>query len=235
MTRVEQIGDCTLYLGDCREILPTLGKVDCVVTDPPYGMNLNTDSTRFTAGSVKRGDGRKWNRIVGDAQPIDLSILPEVPSVIFGYNHFADQLGKGACLVWIKRNVWSFGTFLSDAEIAWKSVGCGVFCFHHPVNGTDYVNRGFLKWHPTEKPVQVMHWCIEKHTKGRVILDPFMGSGTTGVACVKLGRKFIGIEINEGYFDIACKRIEKAYAQPDLFVAPPAAKPEQFDLLKEAL
>lgn len=234
MSRVERIGDATLYLGDCREILPTLGKVDAVVTDPPYGMNLDTDSRRFTGGSVTRGEGKYWEPIIGDKSTPDLSFLPDcAEKIVFGYNHLAAQLGRGSCLVWIKQNPWSWGTFLSDAELAWKSTGHGVYCLQHTVKGTDYVNRGIPKWHPTEKPVEVMSWCLS-FTKGDVTLDPFMGSGTTGVACAKLGRKFIGIEIHEPYFDIACRRIDDAYKQADLFVERPAPSPaEQVDLLGE--
>ena len=96
-----------------------------------------------------------------------------------------------------------------------------------------YQQRREDRWHPTQKPLALLSWCIEKlPDNAHTILDPFMGSGTTGVACVKLGRKFIGIEIEPKYFDIACKRIRDAYAQPDFFVAPPAPKPEQLSLLE---
>ena len=87
------------------------------------------------------------------------------------------------------------------------------------------------KQHPTQKPVALMQWCLGFLPDAKTILDPFMGSGTTGVACVKLGRKFTGIELDSDYFDIACKRIEEAYRQPDMFIAPPEPNPEQMDML----
>lgn len=221
MTGPVQIGDCTLYLGDCLEVMPTLGKVDAVVTDPPYGMNLNTDNSRFsggTAGNIaKRGNGPgtgAGQKIVGDDSPFDPSPLLNISrqQVIWGWNHFAYGLPRGSLLIWIKRNDAAFGSFLSDAEVAWLSRGYGVYCRRDLSNNAIARKRV----HPTQKPVAIMEWCIGK-VEG-IVLDPFMGSGTTGVACVNLGRRFIGIEIEPKYFDIACKRIEEAVRnkQPEL-------------------
>lgn len=114
--------------------------------------------------------------------------------------------------MWIKRNDAAFGTFLSDAETAWFSRGSGVYCFREMAQ-VDQNSRV----HPTQKPVSLMTWCV-KRVRGDVICDPFMGSGTTGDACQRLGKSFIGVEIDAGYFDAACKRIEAAHRQPDLFV-----------------
>lgn len=143
--------------------------------------------------------------------------------IIWGGNYFADQLPPTrGWLVWNKPER---GFTLSEAELAWTNLDT-------VVRVLDYRRSDPGREHPTQKPVGVMEWSIS-HTKGaKTILDPFMGSGTTGVACVKLGRKFIGIEMESRYFDIACKRIEDAYKQPDMFVAPPAPKPVQegFDL-----
>jgi site-specific DNA-methyltransferase (adenine-specific) len=223
--REEIIGDCRLILGDCREVLPTLGKVDAVVTDPPYGISLNTNNSRFTGGNrgsvSKRGKGAgsaNGAPIVGDDQEFDPSfILLGSEQIIWGWNNYPDKLPRGTCLVWIKRNDDAFGSFLSDAETAWYSRGHGVYCFRDLSNNAIARDRV----HPTQKPVTLMTWCLER-LKGQTILDPFMGSGTTGVACAKLGRKFIGIEIEPKYFDIACRRIEAAYKQPDLFIEKPA-------------
>lgn len=222
----EVIGDCTLYRADCMEVLPGLS-VDAVVTDPPYGVNMNGNNGRFSGGSAssrkKRGkykDGTE-RRILNDNKDFDPSFLLNIGKrqIIFGWNNFPNLLPRGAILVWIKRNDAAFGSFLSDAEVAWMSGGSGVFCFR------DLSNAGIAKdrVHPTQKPLPLMMWCAEK-TKG-IVCDPFMGSGTTGVACVKLGRKFVGVELGTEYFDIACKRIEDAYKQPDFFVE--AAKSEQ--------
>jgi site-specific DNA-methyltransferase (adenine-specific)/modification methylase len=219
-----------LYLGDCLEVLPTLGRFGAVVTDPPYGMGLNTDNSRFSGGlpaSVsRRGNGvgsAGGKPVIGDNKPFDPRFILDIGTdqIIWGWNHFAQHLPRGALLVWLKRNDEAFETFLSDAEVAWFSRGVGVFC-RRDLSNAAIANE---RMHPTQKPVGLMQWCIEK-TKGS-ILDPFMGSGTTGVAAVKLGRKFTGIEIDEQYFDIACRRIEAALREPDMFIeAPKPAKQE---------
>jgi len=213
------IGDATLYLGDCLEILPTLGKVDAVVTDPPYGLGWE-----FTGqGSGKAAQGSKSSvvkgqTIIGDKVDFDPSPFSKINSQIFwGMHHFPQSLKRGTALVWLKKHPNAFGTFLSDADIAWFNKGCGVYC-SQIINPASFQSE---KCHPTQKPVALMEWCLTHIPDARTILDPFMGSGTTGVACAKLGRKFIGIEIEPKYFDIACSRIQKAYDQPDLFVAPP--------------
>jgi len=223
--RVDLGDTVTLYRGDCLEVLPTLavGSVDAVITDPPYGMKLNTDNSRFsggTAGNIaKRGNGvgsANGKPIVGDDKPFDPSFLLSYGKlqIIFGWNHFADKLPVGSCLVWIKRNEYAYGSFLSDAEIAWCSKGRGVYCKKDLSNNAIARDRV----HPTQKPVGLMKWLIEKYTfEGDTILDPFMGSGTTGVACVQTGRNFIGIEIDQQYFDVAAKRISDALNQPRLF------------------
>jgi site-specific DNA-methyltransferase (adenine-specific) len=234
MTEPVIIGDCQLYLGDCLTILPTLGKVDAVVTDPPSGIGLNTDNSRFSGGNAasvsRRGNGRgpaNGAPIANDNRPFDPAPLLSIGGehIIWGWNNYADKLPRGACLVWIKRNDDAFGSFLSDAEVAWFSRGHGVYC-HRDLSNNAIAND---RQHPTQKPVSLMEWCIAK-TRGAV-LDPFMGSGTTGVACAKLGRRFIGIEIDEGYFSIACERIRKAYDQRDLFIEAPKPAPKQEAML----
>jgi len=224
-------GRVRLILGDCREVLPTLGKVDAVVTDPPYGIGLNTDNSRFSGGSPasrsKRGGGvgpTGGLPIVGDDSPFDpMPFLLGREQIIWGWHNFPDLLPRGTCLVWIKRNDDAFGTFLSDAETAWQSRGHGVYCFRDLSNAA--ITRDRV--HPTQKPVSLMTWCIKRIKNGQTILDPFMGSGTTGVAAVKLGRRFIGIEIEPKYFEIACRRIEEATRQTDMFIEPaPAIKQE---------
>jgi len=227
---IEKIGDATLYLGDCRDILPTLGKVDAVVTDPPYGIGLNTNNLRFSGGKweSQRKRGARCGPaggapIIGDIGDFDPSpFLLGSAQIIWGWNNYPDKLPRGACLVWLKRNDDAFGSFLSDAELAWFSRGHGVYCRRDLSNAAIANERS----HPTQKPVSLMEWSLGFLPKARAILDPFMGSGTTGVACANLGRSFIGIEIDPGYFDIACRRIEEAYRQPRLF-AEPEPKPVQ--------
>ena len=202
------IGDATLHCGDCLEILPTLPKVDCVVTDPPYGMNYNTDGSRFTKGGRSSG-GRS---IPGDDKPFD--VLPWIAFknvVLWGFNHFPGNLPPGGSLVFLKRSDAAFGCFLSDAELAWVKGTRGVYCFRDTRHAIAADHE-----HPCEKPVELMKWSITASKGEGPVFDPFMGSGTTGVAAVQMGRKFIGIEIEERYFQIACRRIEDAQRQQRL-------------------
>ena len=234
MSRIETIGNATLYLGDCMEILPTLGKVDAVITDPPYGIALNTDSSRFSGGTAgnmaKRGNGvgsAGGRPIHGDGEPFDPSFLTAYGDgqIVWGWNNYPHLLPRGACLVWIKKLDAAFGSFLSDAETAWLSKGHGVYCKR------DLSNHAVAKEriHPTQKPLSLMLWCLEFFPKAELIADPFMGSGTTGVAALQMGKKFIGIEKDAEYFSLACKRIEQAHAQGQLF-APTQAAPVQLGL-----
>lgn len=221
--KVEVIGDARLYLGDCREVLSSLGPVDALVTDPPYGMSWNTSSTRFTGGNMKRGDGRSdWGAIEGDAEPFDpvpLLVYPRV--VLFGANHYAAKLPVGTTLVWVKKNDHAFGTFLSDAELAWMKGGHGVYLHRAidcpPTRSMENLGRGPA--HPTQKPISLMRWAMEraKVPAGGLVVDPYMGSGTTGVAAILSGRRFVGVERDARYFDTACERIGAAQHHGSLF------------------
>lgn len=225
--RREVIGLATLYLGDCREIAPTLGRPAAVISDPPYGMAWNTDSTRFSGGAQGASRGRKWPthgaaKIVGDNEPFDPApwLRAAERVVLWGSNHYAARLPVGTTLVWVKRNDEAFGSFLSDAEVAWMKGGHGVYANRV----VDCAPRRAIEAngsaaHPTQKPIPLMRWCIEraKVPPGGVILDPYMGSGSTGVAAVQMRHPFIGIEIEPRYFDIACRRIEEAQRQGDMF------------------
>ena len=196
-----------IYHGDCREILPHLEPVDLVLADPPYGMNWPADGTRFRGGSdPKRRGGVKRDKIIGDDAPFDPSPFMNYPSVIlWGFHHFASRLPVGTVLVWIKRFDHAFGSFLSDAELAWMKGGHGVYCFRDlSMNG-----EALTREHPNQKPQALMSWCIEKSKTSGTILDPFMGSGTTLRAAKDLGRKCIGIEISREYCDIAIKRLQQ--------------------------
>jgi site-specific DNA-methyltransferase (adenine-specific) len=235
MTDPVRIGDATLYLGDCLDILPTLGPVDAVVTDPPYGMMNDPDSSRFSGGQSPL-ICRRGSDIPAFAEPIQGDDKPFDPSpwlgfrfvILWGCNHFAQRLPKGSTLAWIKKDEHLYGTFLSDAELAWRKGGHGVYCFHRNWSGFSRLMTVGKASHPNEKPIELMAWCVEM-TEG-TILDPFMGSGTTGVACARLGRKFIGIEIEPRYFDIACKRIKREYDQLALFPPEPRRETVQMEL-----
>lgn len=200
-------GTITIYHGDCRELAEEM-KADTIVSDPPYGMGWNTDSSRFSGGEPssqrRRGRGRTdWGNITSDDEPFDPTPWLTCGEVIlWGSNHFAQRLPVGTTLVWIKRFEAGYGSFLSDAEVAWMKGGHGVYCRRD----TSLMSHTGNRWHPTEKPIGLMTWCVNK-TKGDTILDPFMGSGTTLRAAKDLGRKAIGIEIEERYCEIAAKRL----------------------------
>jgi site-specific DNA-methyltransferase (adenine-specific)/modification methylase len=204
MRRKEVIGDCTLYLGDCLEVMPTLGKVDAVVTDPPYGIKVENN---YSIG--RRNDKEKDLSIKWDKSCVDLSYLPNVPKIIWGANYY--NCFDGGAIVWDKQQPLPDS---SQCEIA--SISGYNKVFKYEQRWTNFVNTKESE-HPTEKPVDLMIFCLQIYKKYQTILDPFMGSGTTGIACAKMGRKFIGIELDEKYFDIACERIEAAYAQGRLF------------------
>ncbi len=196
----------TIYHGNCLEILPGL-EADAVVTDPPYGMAWDTNTARFSGGSAistaRRGQGKADQAaIVGDSKPFDPAPFLDFRYVImFGSNHYAARLPTGTTLVWVKRLDAAFGSFLSDAEVAWMKGGHGVYCYRD----VSMYGEARLRKHPSQKPVPLFRWCIEK-TKG-TILDPYMGSGTTLRAAKDLGRKAIGIEIEERYCEIAANRL----------------------------
>jgi hypothetical protein len=223
MIRTETIAEgVTLYLGDCREILPTLALHDVLITDPPYGIGYDTAGLQ-SAGS------QQFQAIEGDDKEPDLSAIFALPcpKVIFGANNFPKQLPhRGRWLCWDKRGgIEAADRMLgSPFELAWEDRTSGydriVRLLHGGTVNAD--GHGIQREHPTQKPIELMKRCILNFKKADTILDPFMGSGTTGVAAVQLGRKFTGIEIEKNYFEIACKRVLAATKQGDLFIEKPA-------------
>lgn len=212
------IGDCTLYCEKAEFIVPTLAKVDALVTDPPYGIGeaAGANKSRGYLAKAKDYGDDDW-----DDEPILSEFMDEIRrkakwQIIFGGNYYA--LPPTSCwLVWDKLNNGDF----ADCELAWTNLPKAVRRLRFMWNGMLRAHGEPRGDHPTQKPIGVMKWCIE-HLPADVetILDPFMGSGTTLVAAVKLGKRGIGIEKDPKYFDIACRRVEQAYAQPDLFVQP---------------
>ena len=215
--REETIGACTLYLGDCREILPTLGRLDAVVTDPPYGISYKKGS-----GGLGRHLIRNIEAIRGDDEPCDPKPWLGFPEVIlWGANHFARRLPEsGRWLAWNKLGDKEPWDSFSDVEFAWCSNKGNDRIFSHLWKGLCQKGAGVKREHPTQKPVELLEWCLT-FVSGHSVLDPFMGSGTTLIACAKLGRRGIGIEIEPKYFEIACRRVEQAYLQADLFIQQP--------------
>lgn len=208
-------GAVTLYHGDSREIAPALGGGFAVVSDPPYGMNWNTDMTRFSGGSggpERASRGRKWARVRGDNAPFDPASLIAYPScVIWGVNHFAQRVPVGTWLVWLKKPAARYGEFLSDAEVAWMKGGHGIYAREFQWEGLNRAEERGEHLHPTQKPRAIMRWCIEVGAKNDLpILDPFAGSGTTLVAAKSIGRQSVGIEIEERYCEIAAQRLSQS-------------------------
>jgi len=210
--RCETIGRATLYLGDCRDILPTLGGRHCVLTDPPYGIGKD-GQVRTTGGN----GGRKAYDFMGwDAERPDKEIFDRILAlsddvIIWGGNYFADCLpATGKWLVWDKGQRIN----QSDGELAWTSYSGALRI--KVLNRVELMTDGAE--HPTQKPIRLMRWCITQLRSDDPILDPFMGSGSTGVAATEMGRQFIGIEREPSYFDIACHRIEDAQRQGDMFI-----------------
>jgi DNA modification methylase len=205
MAVIEKIGNATLYLGDCAEILPTLEKVDAVITDPPYGISI-TKSNRLSKSRGFKDTG--WDNKPPSKYLIDCVIKKGKQAILWGGNYF--DLPPTRCfLAWDKQNE---GRDFADLEMAWTNLDKVARIFRmRPMN----MDGG--KVHPTQKPIALMEWCIDK-VDGDTILDPFMGSGSTGVACAKMGKQFIGIEKDEQFFEIAYSRIKMAYAQGDMFI-----------------
>lgn len=196
------IGNATLYCGDCRDILPTLPKVDAVITDPPYGIGIAANPVRQAHEKLD------WDASAPDSEIINSCVAAGDVAVLWGGNYF-DLSPQQCFFIWDKVQPQDFS--LAMCEFAWTNK-----------KGPAKMHRqsvlSYRKEHPTQKPIELMEWCINQVGNPKTILDPFMGSGTTGVAAVQMGRKFIGIEREERYFQIACKRIEDAQRQSDLFI-----------------
>lgn len=203
MTKPVIIGNATLYLGDCRDILPTLPKLDAVITDPPYGIGIAANPVR------QMHERLDWDASIPAKELIEAMIHKGGVAVVWGGNYF--DLPPSQCfLVWDKVQPQDFS--LAMCEQAWTNKKGPAKLYRQSV-------LSYRKEHPTQKPVELMKWCIEQAAVPAhgVVLDGFMGSGTTGVAAVQMGRKFIGIEREPKYFDIACRRIEDAQRAQDMF------------------
>jgi DNA modification methylase len=215
------IGGCRLILGDCLDVLPTLSECFGVLTDPPYGIGQDGGRGHRKRSRARVQEKKGWDK----ERPGRLVFewLQSAPSgaIIWGGNYFADYLPpRMGWLYWQKL----IGGDFSAGELAWTSRQGALREFIYRKTSAEME-------HPTQKPVALMQWCLGFLPDARTILDPFMGSGTTGVACVREGRHFIGIEIDEGYFDIACRRIADEHARPRLDLPEPPAPPVQEALL----
>lgn len=201
--RIERIGGATLYLGDCVTVLPGV-RADAVITDPPYGIGDRMQGGTWGAAE-KYADFREWDTApTADALAMVRATAPLC--VIWGGNYFA--LPPSRCwLIWDKYNAVPT---MADIEMAWTNMDKPGKRFRWQVGVHS-------SGHPTEKPLELMRWCVERAGMPKSIADPYMGSGTTGVAAVQMGLQFVGVEAREDYFNIACERIENAQRQERLF------------------
>lgn len=229
MNPTEIIGDCLLYFGDCRDIFPSIPKVDLVLSDPPYGISYvhgggGKGTTQYLIANKQKTKASGHCRpIYGDDEPFDPTPFFELGEhlMMFGADHFKRRLPDGGTFIaWDKSLGIGPADSFADAEFAWCSWRVKRNVARFLWKGVCGVKVGEDKErsHPTQKPIALMKWCLEMAPESvSTVADPFMGSGTTGVACANLGKTFYGIEREQKYFDIACKRIEQAYAQGRLF------------------
>ena len=197
---------------DCREVLPLLPKVDLVLTDPPYGINHPTNYAARGRGQMAKC--KDYPPVFGDDQPFDPSYWLSLgtPLLLWGANHYASRLpDSGGWLVWDKQRPPTLDQ--ATCEMAWTNFVKGVRIFHYLWNGA--IRKGDeVLVHPTQKPVALIEWCLTlKWTPLGLILDPYMGAGSTLVAAKKLGRRCIGVEIEERYAEIAADRCRQVAAK----------------------
>ncbi len=244
--RREQIGNAVLYLGDCLPIMKAIHFADAIVTDPPYGIGADAAAHRSGSGGedvctsedlavkkdaldstnkkrhgwVDHGD-TNWDKARPPKECFDQMRAMSDVQIIWGGNYYTDWLPP--TMRWLIWDKGQRGFSLADGEMAWCSQNNAMRIMTY-ARGKARTDGAF---HPTQKPIEIMEWCLGFIPNGMEILDPFMGSGTTGIACHRAGRAFYGIEAHEPYFNTACKRIEKAQNEPDMFVTPEQVSEQQ--------
>ena len=234
----EQIGDCMLYCGDAQEVLSALGQGDALITDPPFGVNLGIHAAASTSGGDHTHLGKAGYATYVDTYenfctivvPVLRQSLGQVKrGAVFTGPHIQEQpkaVALGGILRpgGVGRHAWGFKTLFPILFYGYAPT------LHEGSYPTTLVSTAQAECtgHPCSKPLAWMLWLVRLASRpGETVLDPFMGSGTTGVACAQLGRSFTGIDIEPRYFDMACQRVEAGFAQPDLFVRQPATRVEQ--------
>lgn len=233
--RVEHFGDATLYLADCREILPTLDPAAVVLSDPPYGQNY---SSGWATDALWAGGRTIANDHSTAARDGMLALIGSTPAIIFGSRKIPEPRNTRMILTWDKGPALGMGAL----DLPWKPSSEEIYVIGKGFVGSrDESNVLYCppvqsmakngRLHPNEKPVPLLIRLLRKCPPG-VVLDPFMGSGSTGAAAIRLGRSFVGIEIEPKYFDIACRRIDSASREPrDMFLATEEPPAKQSDLL----
>ena len=208
------IGNCRLIQGDCLRVMPLLGKMDAILTDPPYGIGADKKNAQSSIRDNPKWAAKDWDDGRPSAETFCKIIESSRSHIIWGGNYFADILPRSkGWLSWRKPEAET-GFSLADIELAWTSIDIA--------SRQKTMGRRDGHLHPTQKPVALMEWCLGFLPDAKTILDPFMGSASTGVACVNLGRSFIGIELDADYFNIAVSRITDAHRQGDFFTPKPA-------------
>lgn len=202
------IGDCRLILGDCREVLPSLPKFDLILTDPPYGISYANNPIVGKGKKASNHEAKTWDNETPASWVFGLMQEKGKRLIVWGGNYYDLPPSRG-WLSWFKPDTPpSMGHF----ELAWTSIDMLSRQFERSIGATNAERVG----HPTQKPVILMEWCLSFTPETQTVCDPYMGSGTTGVACARMGLHFTGIEFERKYFDISCRRIEQTYAQPRL-------------------
>lgn len=245
-SRVEVIGNATLHLGDCHALVGAgaIGHCDACITDPPYGIK-NKPQSGYDTRSLKgiKLSRHRWAQIEGDDADFDPAwLFPPVSlfrkMVLWGANHYASRLPcSAAWIIWDKRGGVSRDDN-ADCEMAWTNFK-GIARVHTQLwkgicrSGEENIAVSGAKLHPHQKPVALLDYCIElaKLQAGERVFDPYMGSGSCGVAAIRRGLHYVGCETDEGYFETACRRIEEAHRQPRLFAEaiPKIVQPSMFD------
>lgn len=217
----DRIAGAALFCGDSTAALDLLrGRIDALVSDPPYGIGYVPGGVAHHkfAGVAIRGDDRPF-----DPRPL-LNLAPLI--CLWGANHYASRLPDSpGWLVWDKR-IGKARTHQADGELAWTSARRPARVKNLYWNGGARTGDQGEHWHPTQKSTLVMGWCMDEIgvAPGHIVCDPYMGSGTTGLACLRTGRRFIGVEIERRWFDAACERLRRWEAQPDMLLASAAAQ-----------
>jgi DNA modification methylase len=236
MSRIERIGNATLYLGDCQEIIQSISEANAVVTDPPYGIEGGK------GGDAKDYGKGAYTSSFNDTPDYITNVCAKVIEWCIQNTEAVAVTPGNRCLQRYPqaRDIGAFWQPASATHGPWGMVTLNPILYY----GKDWrAGRGALPsgrqvteaspkvGHPCAKPLLAWTWLVDKVARpGAVVLDPFMGSGTTGVSCAKTGHPFVGIEMELRYFDIACRRVEEAQRQADMFPAAKVAKPEQMQI-----